>query len=73
LDNVRGYKKLKIKGRFGSEAELISTILEQSLQIHLLESELEKLKFFNEAQKAKLKKAKEERVKIKKTEDVNHG
>jgi hypothetical protein len=49
---------MKISGRFGSEAELISTILEQSLQIHLLESELEKLKFFNEAQKAKLKKGK---------------
>jgi|WetSurMetagenome_2_1015567.scaffolds.fasta_scaffold12206_2 hypothetical protein len=64
---------MKIKGRFGSEAELISTILEQSLQIHLLESELEKLKFFNEAQKAKLKKAKEELAKNKKTEDVNHG
>jgi hypothetical protein len=47
---------MKITERFGSEAELISTILEQSLQIHLLESELEKLKFFNEAQKAKLKK-----------------
>jgi hypothetical protein len=46
---------MKIKGRFGSEAELISTILEQSLQIHLLEAEVEKLKFLNQAQKAKLK------------------
>jgi 16S rRNA G527 N7-methylase RsmG len=52
---------MKITGRCGSEAELIKTILEQTLQIHLLEKEIKKLEFITSVQKAQLAKNRKER------------
>jgi hypothetical protein len=46
-----------------SESKLIETVLSQSLEIHLLQKEIDKLQFLCQAQKAKMKKAKNHTLK----------
>jgi hypothetical protein len=63
---------LKITGRFGSEAELVKTLLEQSSQLHVLEEENKKLEFLASVYEARLAKIKKETACLKNPPKRNH-